>query len=359
MVLTRTEAVGKPETRTTTYTYTVADWPSFVTSITEPSVAKPPENKITTYQWNSGLPKESVLTTSVSGFLQSTDAMPTIYTTTTTFDGSSTPATGRPHRMIEVSGPATNQKTTFGYFSDTDPTVNRRGRLQTTALYTSATAHLDTQFDDYDVFGTARSVTDPNGVETTKATDDKGRVTSVTSKMPPGDPSEPPDYITSYTYDTRDRLTDVTLPAGNKLHYDYQDGSNWLTDTIRVDLSGNQQERLHLTLNLIGGKTQEDAQVCSTPAVSCATWVTRRTESFTYNADNRLASIVHPDSTQVIYAYDSRGNLKSVRDERHAAANTLYEYDFLDRLKKVTQKQTIVPGPDIVTMYAYPPCQYG
>src|SRR5262249_32315867 len=155
-----------------------------------------------------------------------------------------------------------------------------------------------------------------------------------------------------YTFDLRDRLTDVTLPRVNKLHYEYEDGTNRLTHTIRVDSSGNQQERLHLALNVIGDKTMEEAQVCASPDPTCSGgWTTKRSDSFSYDTHNRLSSVVHPDTTHVDYLYDSRGNLKSVQDERHTAANTLYEYDFLNRLRKVTQKQTIVVGPDIVTMY--------
>src|SRR5262249_39424603 len=102
------------------------------------------------------------------------------------------------------------------------------------------------------------------------------------------------------------------------------------------------------------GKASEAAQVCGTPDPTCSGgWTTKRSDSFSYDTHNRLSSVVHPDTTHVDYLYDSRGNLKSVQDERHTAANTLYEYDFLNRLKKVTQKQTIVVGPDIVTMYGY------
>jgi YD repeat-containing protein len=81
--------------------------------------------------------------------------------------------------------------------------------------------------------------------------------------------------------------------------------------------------------------------------------VARKTDAFAYAASGRLATITHPDATTVTYAYDTRGNLKSVKDERHAAANTLYDYDALDRLITVTQKRTIVPGTDIVTGYGY------
>src|SRR5262249_41179356 len=147
----------------------------------------------------------------------------------------------------------------------------------------------------------------------------------------------------------------VTLPAGNQVQYAYEDGTNRLTDTIRADSSSRQQERLHLTLNIIGDKTKEEAQVCTTPANPCAAanWSTKRSDSFAYDSHNRLSSVTHPDSTQALYAYDSRGNLTSVRDERHTSANSLYAYDFLNRLTKVTQKQVLTPGPDVITQYAY------
>jgi RHS repeat-associated protein len=341
-VTQRTEP-GTP-VRVTNYEYSYAPWPRFQTRVLEPSAAKPGQQKITTNTWNAG---ETQLTTSVSGFLKFADPSPTVYTTTTLFDAR--------HRETEVDGPAANQKSTFVYYADADATLNRRGRLQQTSLYTSATAHLDTQYDTYDVFGTAKKVVDPNGVETDNTTDSKGRVRNVVSKQPAGDPN--PDYTTIYAFDLRDRLTDVTLPLLNKLHYEYEDGTNRLLDTIRVDTSGNQQERLHLTLNVIGGKTQEEAQVCTVPAPTClaANWSTKRSDSFSYDTHNRLFSVVHPDASasHIDYTYDSRGNLIAVKDERHTSANTLYAYDSLKRLTTVTQKRTIVPGSDVVTQYAY------
>lgn len=352
MVLTRTEPVGKPEARTTTFIYgyvspTGVAWPAFVTSMTEPSAAKSGQNKVTTYSWNTSGTPETTLSTQVSGFLKSTDASPTIYTTTSLFDTK--------HRPTEVDGPATNQKTTLLYFGDLDGTLDRRGRLQQSSVYTSATAHLDTTFDSYDIFGTAKKVVDPNGVETDRTTDAKGRVLTVVSKMPPSDPNEPADYTTTYTFDTRDRLIDAILPVGNKIRYQYEDGTNRLLDTIQVDLTGKQQARLHLTLNVIGGKTKEEAQSCTTPAVSCAAWATKRNESFKYDVHNRLSEVDHPTpiGSKILYTYDSRGDLTGVQDERHTAANAIYAYDFLNRLTTVTQKQTIVSGPDVITQYGY------
>lgn len=77
----------------------------------------------------------------------------------------------------------------------------------------------------------------------------------------------------------------------------------------------------------------------------------RKTGSFTYGADGRLSTITHPDATTIEYAYDTRGNLLSIQDERHSEPNTIYAYDALNRLESVTRKRTLVPGTDVVTLY--------
>jgi YD repeat-containing protein len=288
----------------------------------------------------------------VTGYLNTGDPG-TSYQTTIRFDAR--------HRETEVDGPeilngaSANRKTTFSYFDDTDLTLNLRGRPRKTSLYTSISASLDTQFDNYDIFGTAKKIVDPNNVETDKMTDQKGRVTTVVSKKPSGDASEPGDYTTTYAYDLLDRLTKVTLPgpspSGNQIQYVYEDGTNRLTDTIRADstVSHNQQERLHMTLNVIGDKVQEDAQLCSSPDNPClaGNWTTKRTDSFTYDAHNRLQKVTHPGpgATHVDYTYDSRGNLKTIQDENHSAANTTYGYDSLNRLTSVTQ--TLAGAPTV------------
>jgi RHS repeat-associated protein len=357
MLTQMVEAVGKTETRTTAYTYAVgtpagflAPWPSFRTSMTEPSAAQSGSSKVTSYSFSTGpctsTPAETCLATSISGFLKSADANPTVYTTTTLYDGK--------HRATEIDGPTATNRTTLSYYSDTDATTIRRGRLQTSSLYVSSLLHLDTTYDNYDIFGTAKKVLDPNAVETDRITDAKGRVTSETSLHVTGDPNESQDYTTAYVFDTRDRFQQKSLPLGNAQKYLYETGTNRLTDTLRLDAAGKEQERRHLTLNVIGNKTKEESQVCTAWTVNtCTTWSSKQTENFAYDTHGRLSTVTHGDSTLVKYLYDSRGNMLSAQDERHSAANTLYTYDFLNRLKTVTQKQTIISGPDVVTQYAY------
>src|SRR5437588_3055379 len=161
-------------------------------------------------------------------------AGPTVqYDTFATFDTK--------HRLLSVDGPRTDESdvTTYAYFADADTTVNRRGRLHTV---TDALSHTST-FDDYDTYGTAKTVTDANGVVTTRITDARGRTTSTTNKAVTGDSNESTDYVSSQTIDARDRITDTTSPRGLVTRYGYEDGTNRLTDTTLVDTTLNERER--------------------------------------------------------------------------------------------------------------------
>lgn len=341
-VLTATYADGKTEEHTTTYAYGQSNWPSFATSITEASVAKSGQSRTSTFAWNSG---ETQLTATRSGYLHSSDSSATSYVTTSLFDSK--------HRLTEVDGPRTNQKFTRTYYSDTDTNLNRRGRLHEVKTYSTTSAFLTTSFDNYDVYGTAAKMTDPNGVDTTRTFDARGRTLTVTSVQPTSDSNEPADYVTTMVFDARDRLTSVTSPLDNIMRYVYEDGTNRLLQTIRADSSGNEHERLLLTLNTIGRKTSEAAQQCPSPADPCSSWTTKRSDAYAYDAAGRLTTVTHPDSTSMAHTYDSRGNRVSTRDERHTSANVLTAFDFRNRLVSVTQKRTIVSGSDVVTAYEY------
>ena len=333
------EAEGTSLARTTTWLFDYAAWPSFWTTKTEPSVVS--GTRSTTRGWTAG---ETVLTITDTGAIPGVGTQ--TYTSTQTFDAK--------HRLLSVNGPraGTIDVTSYGYFADT-PISADTGRLHTV----TDPVGLVTTFENYDVYGTARKTTDPNGVITELVTDPRGRATSRTVKAVAGDP-EPADYVTGYTYDTRDRLTRMTHPRGNAVAYVYEDGTNRLTETIRLDSAGLQQERLLLTLNDIGAKAREDSQVCSAAAAVCPSWTTRRSEKYTYDTKNRLSQILFPvplpaDSKTIAYAYDGGGLLASVKDERHIDPNTIYTYDALGRLWTVTQKMPLASRPDVSTTYGY------
>ena len=347
-VTSMSEAVGTAAERTTSYTYGYPAWPNFRTEIDEPSAARPGAVKVTTLAWNTsagtGTP-ETTLTTAESGYLTPADTAPTTYTTVSTFDPR--------HRHLASDGPRTDVAdiVTMAFYADTDPTLDRRGRLART---TDATG-LVTTFDSYDVFGTARTVTDPNGVGMRRETDGRGRTVSSTSKAVAPDPVEAADYVSTFTYDGRNRLVRATLPRGNASAYGYEDGTDRLLDTLRLDANGNAIERRHLTLNAIGGKAEEEDQLCTAPAPSCAAWTTARSESYTYDRHNRLAATLHPvpAGAGIFYTYDPDGLLSTIEDEDHPSPNTGYTYDALHRLTRITQTLATAPGGVATTAYGY------
>jgi RHS repeat-associated protein len=254
---------------------------------------------------------------------------------------------------MATDGPRTDvaDVMTMAYYDDADPIASRRGRLART---TDATGLLTT-FDDYDAFGTARRVTDPNGVVTLRQTDPRGRVVASTSKAVAGDPVEAADYVSTFTYDGRDRPVRTTLPRGNATAYGREDGTDRLLDTIRLDAAGNAVERRHLTLNAIGGKAKEEDQLCASPAPACAAWTTARSEGFAYDLHNRLSATLHPvpAGSGVSYTYDPDGLLATIQDEDHASPNTRYAYDALHRLTRVNQTLATAPGGAAVTSYGH------
>ncbi|HKO55578.1 MAG TPA: hypothetical protein VJ276_06830 [Thermoanaerobaculia bacterium] len=332
-----TEAAGTPRARTTTYEYLDPLWPTFLSRITQASVAGASAGRVTTHAWNAD---HTVLTTTVSGNLA--PGQPATYTTVMTYDSR--------HRLLTVDGPRTDVTDVSSrlLYADTDADPNRRGRL----LRTTNALGQTTTFDDYDLYGTPRSVVDANGVSSVVVTDFRGRVTSTTSKAVAADPSEATDYTTAVAYDDRDRLVETTSARGMTTRHVHQNATNWLTDTVRLDAAGNEVERRHLTLNAAGMKVADADQSCPSPAPSCSSWVTKRSESFVYDAKGRLVEVQHavPADPKVVYEYDADGKLLSVQDENHPAPNTTYAYDELDRLITVTQK---LGAGSVVTRYDY------
>lgn len=331
-----TEAAGTSLARTTTYTHSMPSWPTFLTSETVPG---PFGSVVTTRSLSAD---ERTLTETRSGRLVAGGSVVSL-TTTTTYDSR--------QRVIQIDGPRTDvaDLETRTYYPDNDGDIFRRGRLWTV----TSPVGLTTTFEDYDVFGTARKITDANGVITTLATDAKGRTTSRISHPVAGDPNETISYSSGTTWDLRDRIERTTHPDGTATVYVYEAGTNRLTDTVLIDAAGNQRERLHLTLNLLGWKMSEESQVCATPAPVCANWVTKRSESFVYDDDGNLKETVHPDGTRVVYSYDTLDRLAGVQDERHASPNTSYQYDVRNRLTTITQTLAGAPGGTITTVYGY------
>lgn len=337
----KAEPLSSTDTRTTQWTYYPTSDPlrrSLVNVETLPSVANPGQSRTTTWTYDAqGL----LVSRTESGYVGST-----LSTSTTSFSNDTK------GRLRTVDGPRTitpNDLTTYDYFADDDSDLAKRGQLKSVTdalgnvtMYAQGPVGTDT----HDLFGNPKSVTDPNGIVTTMLYDNRGRLTTRTLEGLQGDNV---DLVTTTTYDDAGRLTRTQLPLGNARAYVY-DESNRLTDTIVVAAGGNEVERLHLKYNTMSQKTKEEYQHCATPAAPCASWLTDRSDDFAYDTYGRLWTITHPDAKLIAYGYDGFGNLFTVQDENHTAANTTYGYDWAHRLLSVTQ--TLDTG-SVVTGYTY------
>jgi len=339
-VLTRTAAAGTAKERTTRYSYDLPAWRSFATKTIEPSAAKPGAQRSTTRTWNAA---ENVLTVAESGYVSATASE--THTTVTTFDAR--------HRLLSTDGPRSDVADVAAneYFADDDASLERRGRPR---QHTDA-AGLTVQFDDYDVYGTARQVTDPNGVVRRLTTDARGRITESTLEAVPGDSEESAAYTSAAVYDGRDRVIRETLPRGNGVVYEHEDGTNRVTAVIRLDASGNQYERRLFTLDDLGGVIAEEDQSCNALSSQCFSWTTRRIERYTHDDHHRLKELLRgaPAGAKVVYGYDGNGQLVSIQDETHTAPNIRFAYDELDRMISRTETLAGAPGGAAINRYDY------
>ena len=307
-MLTKTEAQGTPQERTTTYTY----HPTFngVLTTTVKSVVDPNQNKVTTntYDDTTG----NLLTTNEAGLLG--DGTPYSYTTAYTYDSNG--------RLATIDGPRTDVQDITNYYYDSS-----------TGYLTSMTQPLagTTTYANFDALGEPQTVTDPNGNSTTYTYDTMGRVLTVKA---PGDTSATQYFYTSGGCPScgASRIDHITLPEGNTINYHYDDGLGNLTSIS--DSLGNS---INYTYDSEGNKLKEDIRDSSGSL--------QKTLSYQYDVFNRLAQIINPDSTFTQIGYDSRGNRASTLNPN--GNSTSYQYDALNRLTTVIQ-----PG-SVTTSYSY------
>ena len=340
----KTEPLSSGVNRATSWTYYSTSDPrrDLVQTETVPSADTSGQNRVTTLNYSTnGLLTSEVVQGRIAGVV-------TTYTTSYTYD-----ANGK-GRLSTIDGPRTDVSdvTTLAYFPDNDSDLARRGQLQTStdaAGNVRSYASASPPFDTYDPFGNPKSITDPNLVVREMTYDGRGRLQTSTVKGVAGDAV---DLTTTNTYRDDGRLASVTLPLGSSVGYVY-DTFDRRTDTIRVGADGKQNERLHVTYDTMSQKTKEESQSCDTPAATCASWTTQRRRDFAYDPYGRLWQVIQPDGFTRYLTYDAAGNLQNTQDERHSAPNIIYGYDYANRLTSITEKQTIVPGPDLLTQYGY------
>jgi YD repeat-containing protein len=188
-VLTKTEAAGSPEERTTTYTYH-PDY-NLITSITRDSTSNPGETTVTSFTYDAS---GNLLEKTETGY---SGGDPVTRTTTNTYNGLG--------QITMIDGPRTDvaDVTTFEYYPNDPSEGLNRGMLK---KITDALGG-ETLFSQYNAFGKPEQSIDANGVVTTYVYDAAGRLTSRTTAG----------HTTSFDYDGAGNLTAVYLPNGSSI----------------------------------------------------------------------------------------------------------------------------------------------
>jgi len=302
-VLTKTEAVGTSEERTTTYTYH-PDY-ALVATITRHSVANPGSDMVTTFTYDAS---GNLTGTTVTGY---SNGAQTSIATAMTYNTSG--------QITSVDGPKVGTADTviYEYYLNDPAEGLNRGQLKKVI----DPLNRETVFAGYSVFGKPQSVTDVNGIVTTLSYDTVGRLTNSTRTG----------QTTVYGYDAIGLLTSLDLPNGQQITYTYDDAGN---NTRITDKLGNY---IAYTYNTEGKRTREE--------VHDPNDALKKYTDFEYDTVNRLWKTIYPDTTYTELLYDNNNQVSQLTDANGKV--TSHVYDALKRLTHVTQPDTTV------TTYGY------
>ncbi|HEX3584191.1 MAG TPA: DUF6531 domain-containing protein, partial [Thermoanaerobaculia bacterium] len=358
--LTASAVTPTSQTLTTNYVYGDSRWPDKPASITVDSVANPGGTRLQTLTYDAATGQ--VLTQTDTGWTSATQSE-THTTTTTLYNGSEGSAftPGGPFSSSwltlpqpvslrkQIDGPRTDvtDVTMFAYYPiDSTVPATWRGRL---AAVQDALGHITT-YSDYDVFGNAQTVIDPNGVTVTSTYDPLGRL--LTTKYPAmatcdtaADPTCNTDIIASRSYSPGGGPPATeTKPRGGVTSYTYD--SRGRVASVTRTISSTVNERIEYDYDPNTGQKSAERYLDN----SSGSFVVKKSIAYSYDAEGRLSQILYPDNAAALYTYDVAGALATVQDENHAAANTFYDYNEAGRTRAV--RQTLGTS-QITTSYGY------
>jgi YD repeat-containing protein len=223
-----------------------------------------------------------------------------------------------------------------------------------------------TRFEDYDAFGNARRVIDPNGVVTEQTYDKIGRLLSSTLKGIAGcntsfDALCATDLVSRRLYYSGGGRAAIEIrPRGEATMYEYDDWGR-VTATMRGAIAGTIPGTASAAIAAATWSERQELAYSSTTgrkiteralARQGATWIQKKTTSFAYDTTGHLSTVTNADGSTAAYVYE-HGRLASMKDENHSTPNTVYEYDPAGRLKVVRQQLASASGGYITTTYAY------
>jgi RHS repeat-associated protein len=188
----------------------------------------------------------------------------------------------------------------------TSSTYNDAGWLLSQSIsYTSTAggARTDTTTSTYDKNGRLKTIKDPVGQSTGKTT--------------------------SYTYDIAGRLTDVTYPAGNTIHYDYDQLGRKVLETVGP---GTLNEQTQYVYDAVG----RQAKVITNPAGLKLTTTSTYTAAGSTDKWN-VQRVTDAKGNAVSYNYTSLGQVASVTDA--LGSTWSFQYDNLGRMTRKMDPQ--------------------
>ena len=338
-----------PEERTTTYEYTPRDGDPFLmanrTETKSSVVAGCSQSKVITTAYNT---KGKVISRTETGCVL-VNGSPTQVSYTTTYEYDNGIPSG-PGQLTKINGPRTGVNiTNFVYYPNTseyvDEDSDKRGRLQFIKKRVSQDLELITEFLDYDKNGNLTQVKDLNGVITEYTYDERNRIKTIKNLST--------NAQTEYFYDARGNLDHIILPELNGVYFSYNAANKM---EMISDQLGN---KILYKYNKEGNKEREE--IWTPPEAGYPDGMLMKQLEFAYDEYNRLKQIINPDSSYAGYWYDGRGNRITVKEPKDIPPTdpptippsnpptnyNEYEYDPLNRLKKMTQ-----PG-NVFTDYAY------
>jgi YD repeat-containing protein len=302
-LLTKTEAAGTPQERTTVYTWhPVFNKP---TTITRPSIANPGQVTTTSFEYDTA---GNLLTVSTAGYDGAT-ALSRGISYTYNANG----------QVLIIDGPRTDVSdvTAFTYYPNEADQGLSRGQLQ---KITNSLGQ-QTLYADYNVWGRPETVTDINEISTTFIFNAVGRVKSFQRNG----------HTTVYDYDLIGNLLSVTLGSGQVISYNYTAAGFLETITDNV---GNY---IRYAYDSEGNRVREE--------IHDAAGELKKYTDFGYDEYNRLANVFYPGGDFEDYLWDKNGNPIEFVDA--GGKSIARGYDSLNRLEIVTQ-----PG-DVKTLYDY------
>ena len=219
----------------------------------------------------------------------------------------------------------------------TDYDYDAVGRLSQ-ARFAVGTAYEARQQFEYDAAGNLTAFVNENGSRTQYTYDTRNRLIQVTEADPDqAGPLTSP--VTGFTYDAAGNVTATTDARGNQTQYRY-DARDRLSELINAngdrttyayDATGNMTS----ATNALGHTTryEYDSRNRRTAVIDPEGNKTR----FRYDLDNNLTAVIDPLGNKTSYAYDARNRL--VRETDALGNTTAYVYDATNNLVELTDRR--------------------